>query len=131
MKFYCSNCGIQLKHTRKAIPKFGTIIDLIEPHKCLEVPVDPAQVIIQPSLTLESQKFVESLNKLKLTREEIKEKSPRSSSMIDTTNLRDRRFEKEESISTAPSIILSQIKQLNGSIPAHDIKESEDFEMGD
>lgn len=130
MKFFCSNCGIQLNYTRKAVPKFGTIINLIDPHKCLEIPVDPAEVIVFSSFPQESQKFVESLNKLKLTREEIKEK-PLNSSSISTADLRDRRFEKEESKSTAPSTVLSQIKQMTGSAPAHDIRESEDFEMGD
>jgi len=33
-KFYCSKCGIELVHTRKAIPKKGHILDLIDPHEC-------------------------------------------------------------------------------------------------
>lgn len=33
-KFYCSICGVELIHSRKAIPGKGTILDLIEPHSC-------------------------------------------------------------------------------------------------
>jgi len=37
---YCSNCGLQLLITRKALPKYNTIIELIDPHECLEEPVE-------------------------------------------------------------------------------------------
>lgn len=33
-KFYCSNCGIELKHSRRAIKGKGLILDLIDPHEC-------------------------------------------------------------------------------------------------
>lgn len=33
-KYYCSICGIELVHSRKAIPGKGTILDLIDPHEC-------------------------------------------------------------------------------------------------
>ena len=33
-KFYCSKCGIELKHERKAVSGRGIILDLIEPHEC-------------------------------------------------------------------------------------------------
>ena len=32
--FYCSKCGVELEHTRKAVPGKGTILDLISPHNC-------------------------------------------------------------------------------------------------
>lgn len=32
--FYCSKCGIELVHIRKAVPGKGIILDLIEPHEC-------------------------------------------------------------------------------------------------
>ena len=136
MKFFCSNCGAQLKHIRKAVPKFGTILDLIEPHECLEVAVDPAQVIVAaPISESDRDEFVKSLNDLKPTPparlSPIAEgKSLRPSSMIGTDDLRDRRFDKEDPKSTAPSSVLDQIKQMSGSIPAHDLKDSEDSEMG-
>lgn len=34
MKFYCQKCGIELVHTRKAVPGRGMILDLITPHEC-------------------------------------------------------------------------------------------------
>ena len=33
-RFYCSSCGIQLDHKRKAVPGKGMILDLISPHEC-------------------------------------------------------------------------------------------------
>jgi len=37
---YCSNCGLQLPITRKALPKHNTIIELVDPHVCLDEPVE-------------------------------------------------------------------------------------------
>ena len=34
MRFFCSKCGLELVHIRKAIPDKGYIADLIDPHKC-------------------------------------------------------------------------------------------------
>lgn len=137
MDFFCSNCGIKLRRVRKAIPKFGTILDLIEPHTCLEVAVDPSTVIIEaPIAPADQNKFVESLNGLKPTLNQGKivthsEAAKRSFSMTSTDDLRDRRFDDKELKSTAPSSVLDQIKQMSGSIPAHDLKEdADDSEMG-
>lgn len=33
-KYYCSTCGIELIHTRRAVPGRGAILDLIDPHEC-------------------------------------------------------------------------------------------------
>ena len=33
-KYYCSKCGVQLEHSRKAVPGKGIILDLISPHEC-------------------------------------------------------------------------------------------------
>lgn len=32
--FYCSKCGQELGYFRRAVPKKGIILDLIEPHDC-------------------------------------------------------------------------------------------------
>ena len=137
MKFFCSGCGAQLNHIRKAVPKFGTILDLIEPHECLEVAADPAQVIIAaPISESDRDEFVKSLNDLKPAppsrlSSNAEGKSLRPSSMTGTDDLRDRRFDKEDPKSTAPSTVLDQIKQMSGSIPAHDLKDdTTDSEMG-
>jgi hypothetical protein len=138
MKLYCSNCGLQLKVTRKALPKFGTIIDLVNYHECLKTPVDPSSIIVEaPISSGDRSKFVESLNELKPSavspmRVGFEEK-PRRSSMTGTDDLRDRRFDQEPKIlSTAPHSVLDQIKQMGNSIPSHDLKdEPTDSEMGD
>jgi hypothetical protein len=137
MKLYCSNCGVNLKLIRKALPKYGTVIDLVEPHKCLDSPVDPHTAIINaPVFEGESDKFVKSLNELKPSDVHPMgvsfEKRPRVSSMTGTDDLRDRRFDQESKIaSTAPSSVLDQIKQMGNSIPSHDLKDdTSDSEMG-
>ena len=142
MKLFCANCGIKLRIIRKAVPKLGVIIDLVETHTCLETPVDSTSVIVEdPISAADQKKFVESLNGLKSTRDQgmgriHKEnygegKSLRPSSMTGTDDLRDRRFEKDELKSTAPSSILDQIKHMSNSIPANDLKDDPtDSEMG-
>lgn len=32
--YYCSVCGIELGHSRRAVPGKGLILDLIDPHEC-------------------------------------------------------------------------------------------------
>jgi len=133
MKLYCASCGLQLRLIRKALPKFGTIIDLVEFHECLKEPVDPTSIIIEaPISTGDQQKFVSSLNELKpskITPTETFE--PRRSSMTGTDDLRDRRFDREQVPSSAPSSVLDHIKSMSNSIPTHDIRDdSTDSEMG-
>lgn len=139
MKFYCSNCGKQLKHTRKAIPNVGVIVDLIAYHECSDsmIPfeIDPS-AIVEAAPVAEKQKFVKSLNELKSTPAgknlDIHSVTAKKAfNGVGTDDLRDRRFEKEEASSTAPSGILDQIKQMGNSIPVHDIKDdTSDSEMG-
>ena len=115
MKFvYCSNCGKVLPVFRKALPKFATIIDMVEPHECSEEPVEinlkPTQV---PSFNLDTKKgkFVQVLNNL----------SPSvvgKAGGIDSNDLKDRRFEQDEPKTTAPSGLVNIIKDLDTSIPA-------------
>ena len=139
MKLFCANCGIKLRIIRKAVPKLGVIIDLVETHTCLETPVDSTSVIVEaPISAADQKKFVESLNGLKplhpldeRVRQMGEGKSLRPSSMTGTDDLRDRRFEKDEPKSTAPSSILDQIKHMSNSIPANDLKDDPtDSEMG-
>jgi hypothetical protein len=140
-KLFCSNCGLQLKIIRKAIPKFGTIIDLVEVHKCLETPINPMEVIVEAPISKgDRNKFVESLNGLKPSTthpaalKAAQETYPKSrlSSMTGTDDLRDRRFDGKEIPSTAPSSVLDQIKSMGNSIPANELKDdSTESEMGD
>lgn len=140
MKLYCANCGMKLNRIRKAVPKHGIILDLIEVHTCLESPVDPLSVIFEaPIASSDRNKFVESLNGLKPAKPEIgrnysEKRSLRPSSMTGTDDLRDRRFdnEKEQVSSTAPLSVLEQIKKMGNSIPANELKDdTTESEMGD
>ena len=136
MKLYCSNCGLQLKTIRKAVPKLGTILDLVEPHTCLESPVDPSTLVIVASPFEGEQKFVKSINKLGPSPfqplSEGSERMPSRSTMTGTDDLRDRRFDQEPKIpSTAPRSVIDQIKTLHNSIPSHELKDdTTDSEMG-
>lgn len=131
MKLYCENCGKQLNHTRKALPKVGMIVDLVSYHECSEEPtsfnLDPSAIIEAPPVEGKN-KFVKSLNKLKLP-----EGSLRPSSMTGTDDLRDRRFDQETKPTTsAPLNVLDQIKQIGNSIPSHAFEDKPtDSEMGD
>jgi hypothetical protein len=139
MKLFCSNCGTPLHLTRKAIKNLGIIVDIVDYHECSEtiIPFDisnfPEAGEFKP--VEGKNKFVESLNGLKpstipVPRSNLEGKSLRPSSMTGTDDLRDRRFEDEKVPTTAPSGILDQLKQMSNSIPANDIKESDDSEMG-
>jgi len=136
MKLYCANCGKLLKHTRKALPKIGTIVDLVEYHECSKEPIpfdiDPSTIVEAPPVE-GMDKFVKSLNNLDIAKkatETVTKKSLRPSSMIGTDNLRDRRYEQEPR-SSAPSTIVDQIRQFENSIPEHELEESKKSEMGD
>lgn len=113
---YCSNCGTRLAITRKALPKYGRIIDLIQPHVCLAEPIEfdltPVDV---PTFTGSSGKddgkFVQKLNEL----------FPLSTS---TDNLKDRRKTeniKSEPSSSAPRTLLSNMKAMHNTTPVHDV----------
>ena len=139
MKLYCANCGKQLKITRKALPKLGIIVDLVNYHECSEEPIpfeiDPSIIIEAPPVE-GKDKFVKSLNDLKGQPFKLVPRSEGSSlkpsSMTGTDDLRDRRFDQEPKIpSTAPASVLDQIKSIGNSIPSHDFKDdSTDSEMG-
>ena len=113
---YCSNCGLRLAIIRKALPKYGRIIDLIEPHKCLDEPVEfdltPIDVSV-PSVDSGSKNaFVQKLNELQ-------------PSSIGTENLTDRR--KTEDIkgdsSSAPRTLLDNIKSMHNTTPVNDMSD--------
>ena len=112
---FCTNCGLRITVTRKALPKYGRIIDLIEPHECLDEPVEfdltPIEV---PAFTNVPERnknaFVQKLNEL--------QPSP-----IGTKNLTDRR--KTEDIkgdsSSAPRTLLDNIKSMHNTTPVNDM----------
>jgi hypothetical protein len=65
---YCANCGTSLGIIRKALPKYGKIIELVPTHDCLPEPIpfkwEPNPI---PTYTIPKKgddKFVEKLNEL-------------------------------------------------------------------
>lgn len=105
---YCSNCGKRLSIMRKALPKYATIIDIVEFHKCSK---DPVEIDLTPVDILKfnedkaNNKFVSKLNDLAPTT---------TFGGVSTANLRDRRFEveveREKPKSSAPPSVLGLIK---------------------
>lgn len=116
---YCSNCGTRLAVTRKALPKYGRIIDLIEPHVCLDEPVEfdltPIDVSVPNIVKEGGNKFVQKLNGLQ----------PFSGGFgIDS--LADRR--KEDKSSSAPQTLFDSIQSMRNTTPAHDIESGPEEE---
>lgn len=129
---YCSNCGLRLTIIRKALPKYGRIINLIEPHECLDEPVEfdlsPVDV---PAFTGSSGddkgKFDQKLNDLNKVPHDLHLRPFRDNGHID--DLGDRRGAenvKSESSSSAPRSLLDGIKSMHHSTPANDIKDEPD-----
>jgi len=124
MKYvYCSNCGLRLAIIRKALPKYGRIIDLIEPHECLDEPVEfdltpvevPAFVSMPDDLLEEGgNKFVQKLNKL--------QPQPSIPNMDSTGDKRKPEHIKSETSSTAPRTLLDSIRVLDNTTPANDVR---------
>lgn len=115
---YCANCGTRLTITRKALPKYGRIIDLIEPHECLDEPVEfdltPVEV---PAFTVIPEKgknkFVQKLNELQ----------PQLSipGIEGTGDKRKPEHIKSESSSTAPQTLLDSVKSMHNATPVNDM----------
>ena len=105
MRFvYCSNCGRKLGTKRKAMPKYGCIVELVDWHECgesVEFDISPNPV---PAYT-EHDKFVKKLNELQ---------PPTSLSALSTEDLRDRRTAEhtKDDIDSAPTNLLNRIKSM-------------------
>ena len=116
---YCANCGLRLQRFRKALPKYGRIVDLIEPHVCTEEPhefdITPMDV---PTYTPsgENNKFVKKLNEL----------SPPTTFQLNNT-LKDRR-PTEQVKSSAPESILSHVKNSINTTPTNNTFSDHEFE---
>lgn len=108
-QFYCSQCHKELTITRKALPKFGVIVELVDPHVCLDVAADfnfaPAEVPVKINSKL-----------MDLDR-------PKGFGSVSTADLRDRRFEGDAETKTkiktsAPGSILSMIDSMANTNPS-------------
>lgn len=104
---YCSKCNTQLPITRKALKKFGIIIDFINPHICPDIPLE----LNFPLMTLPT-----------FTREKSDQKLNKLRPSIGTDTLGDRRSAEhiKPVDSTAPFTLLQQMRDLHNTIPAND-----------
>ena len=67
---YCANCGTRLNVSRKALPKYGKIIDIVEYHECPEdfVELELTQIDVPKFSEVEGKnEFVQNLNDLNPT----------------------------------------------------------------
>jgi hypothetical protein len=111
---YCSNCGLRLTVIRKALPKYGRIIDLIEPHECLDEPVEfdltPIEVPAFTSVPEKGKnKFVQKLNGLQ----------PRTEG---TGDRRNPEHIKSDASSIAPRTLLDSVKSMHNTTPVNDMR---------
>lgn len=120
-EFFCANCGTRLTLTRKALPQFGRIVDLVEWHECLEEPIELNLTPIEnpPIVSEEKRAFAKSLNALQ---------SRAVVGQLGTDNLRDRR-PSEQVKSTAPQDLLNQVSNMAPSVPENNINEEPPDEM--
>jgi hypothetical protein len=132
--------------TRKALPKLGVIVDIVDYHECAEEPIPFDTSKIEKFVPVEGKdKFVQSLNRLEPPRAGRTDNPPfvaraeNRPSMQGTDDLRDRRFDPETK-STAPSSVADQIRMMSNSIPAREASEipeglrkdeTDSVEMGD
>ena len=110
---YCSACGHKSLVHRKALPNFGRIIDITEPHVCTEeiqeLDLKPMEVPTQ-TIKGENNKFVDKINELK----------PKTKDIFEPTG--DKRS-KEFIKSSAPESIISNIRSLQNITPSRDVKD--------
>lgn len=148
MKLYCGYCGAQLHLTRKALPKLGLIVDIVDYHECFAEPVPFDTSKVEKFIPVEGKDlFKQGLDKIEPPRSGRAEaasfttRNERRPSMQGTDDLRDRRFDAEKEVkSTAPNSIADQIRQMQNSIPAREVSEipeglrkdeTDSVEMGD
>lgn len=123
---YCSACGTSLTIKRKPMPKFGRIIDIVDPHVCLD---DPIEIDLTPNPVpayVEEEKKGKFVQKMDELQHEV---HIRPISSIGTDTLGDRRSVehiKSDIKSTAPSNLLGYMKDMSNSTPAHDLGEEPD-----
>lgn len=119
---FCANCGLRLSLTRKALPKFGKIIDLVDYHECLDEPVEldltPIDMVT-PAMEEDKghDQFVQKLN-------ELSPPSKPTHFEAETVELSDKRPAdqvKSDAKSSAPVTLLDSMKSVSNSTPAHDL----------
>ena len=121
--FFCANCGQRLNVFRKAMPKFGKIVELVEFHECSEEPVDfdmtPEDIPVYAPKE-GKDKFVQKLNELQ---------PPSVLNAMSSFDLRDRRSDLDNNVSSiAPKGILDLINTRPSSPAAFPLEDIDDEE---
>ena len=101
MKLYCSICGIELVHSRKAVPGKGHIFDVVEPHECEGYAIKANED--------ESPTVMDVLENLKDLGKTIKKVSDVSTGPQEPG---DRRADKSDITSSAPGNLLRSLRDL-------------------
>lgn len=117
---YCSKCHTELKLILKALPQYGRVVTLVDPHECLEEPLElnlePVKVPV-PENVIEDQTIadIDGLDGAGIL------------GSIGTDNLKDRRAP-EHIKSSAPEGIIEQILNAQPSTPENDISNEPEKE---
>ena len=113
-QFFCSTCGIQLTHSRRAVPGKGTILDLITPHECegyaIKSNIDESPTVLD---------VIEGLRDLSKTTEAISQDRHTGFREGHDEKYGDRRDGIKTS--TAPQSLQSNINDMGHSAPDGDI----------
>jgi len=114
---YCANCGTRLSIMRKAMPKYGKIIDIVEYHKC---PNKPIKIDLEP---VDIPIFIEKENKNKFV-QQLNDLQPPSILSSIGSELKDKRKMedvKSDKLTSAPTGLGNLIDSMQNSIPEGDI----------
>lgn len=112
---YCSNCGTRLNVVRKALPRYGTVINIVEHHVCHDEPIelDLSPVDIPMFNAGGKNEFVQSLNDLN--------PSTKTQPLTEPTDRRD----KADIKTTAPESVLGMIQSMENSTPDKELADIE------
>lgn len=114
-KYYCSVCGKELIHGRRAVPGKGLILDLIDPHECEGYTIKSA-----PD---ESPTVKDLLDSIEESRKANKESVERSLRRVSGPG--DKR--KDVRSSTAPATLLDNIHSMSNSEPEGGTNDAENL----
>ena len=115
-KFYCLTCGIELIHSRKAVPGKGAILDLITPHECEGYSIKSNS---DENPTVED--VLENLASLSKTVEEASESLPSPKGFPLTPGVGDKRNSKDVKTSTAPDSLIKDLNSMPNSEPEDEV----------
>jgi hypothetical protein len=101
---YCAECGLKLTTSKKAMPKYNCIIDVVSPHICSDelIEFDRTPNPVTPFVKMDG-KFVRKLN-------ELQPESRRNIGEETAGDLRPKEYTRTELSSLAPQSVLDHLK---------------------